>query len=201
MVTWITSVPLLEAIALPPAPLLQTHRGEEERVRPDQLLAAAPHGPSCRLRPGPAWPSRRRAQTAARLTSLPGPQYPTIPRCRPPSAQARGARGPPRSLTAGGLSACACARPRPPPGTRGDGACAGWHHPPQPNPTQPTPPHSGGGGEKQRSASARGKSLACAERGGGAAVGCGRERREVAAARFSPQALRGLRDAKVGGED
>lgn len=89
--TWITSVPLLEAIA----PELQTHRGGREGRRARQ----GPSGP--RLRPPgraglPRTAAWRRSSAAqrGRLTSLPGPQYPTIPRRRPRAGAARAPRRP-----------------------------------------------------------------------------------------------------------
>lgn len=90
LVTWITSVPLLEAIALPPARALQAHRGDPG------------HGPWRRgWRPLPGIPQRfpsksRNQEKGVRSSSLaparapqpptsdrsaaslPGPQYPTI---------------------------------------------------------------------------------------------------------------------------
>lgn len=90
MVTWITSV-LLEAIA----PELQTHRGEGEEGRARQ----GPSSPRLR-RPGreglPRTAAWRRSSAAqhGRLTSLPGPQYPTMPRRRPRAGAARAPRRP-----------------------------------------------------------------------------------------------------------
>lgn len=87
LVTWITSVPLLEAIAPPPARLLQTHQGEEERVKPEQPPAAPPP-PSLGPDPAPPRPHRRPPHQPARAAVSHNASRP-----RPAQAHAGSPRG------------------------------------------------------------------------------------------------------------